>query len=36
VVLICGKGHERTQEIGGTARPFEDRLVAEEVLGCSP
>jgi UDP-N-acetylmuramoyl-L-alanyl-D-glutamate--2,6-diaminopimelate ligase len=29
-VVICGKGHETTQEIAGTVYPFNDR---EEVLG---
>lgn len=29
-VVICGKGHETTQEISGVAYPFNDR---EEVLG---
>ena len=36
VVLICGKGHEATQQIGTTVVPFDDRQVAQEVLGCSP
>jgi UDP-N-acetylmuramoyl-L-alanyl-D-glutamate--2,6-diaminopimelate ligase len=36
VVLICGKGHEATQQIGSTVVPFDDRQVAQEVLGCSP
>ena len=36
VVLICGKGHETTQQIGTAVLPFDDRLVAQEVLGCSP
>jgi UDP-N-acetylmuramoyl-L-alanyl-D-glutamate--2,6-diaminopimelate ligase len=36
VVLICGKGHETTQQIGSAALAFADRLVAQEVLGCSP
>ena len=31
-VLIAGKGHETTQTIGGEALPFDDRLVAREVL----
>ena len=36
VVLICGKGHEATQQIGTATLPFDDRAVAEEVLSCSP
>jgi UDP-N-acetylmuramoyl-L-alanyl-D-glutamate--2,6-diaminopimelate ligase len=35
VVLIAGKGHEVTQEQDGRSVPFDDRLVAEEVLSCS-
>jgi len=31
VVLILGKGHEQTQEIGGEFIPFDDRVVAREV-----
>jgi UDP-N-acetylmuramoyl-L-alanyl-D-glutamate--2,6-diaminopimelate ligase len=30
VVLILGKGHERTQEIAGEFHPFDDREVARE------
>lgn len=33
VVLILGKGHESGQEIGGRVHPFDDRLVAREILG---
>jgi len=33
VVLIAGKGHERTQEEGGEKRPFHDPGVAREILG---
>jgi UDP-N-acetylmuramoyl-L-alanyl-D-glutamate--2,6-diaminopimelate ligase len=36
VVLVCGKGHEATQQIGTAVLPFDDRLVVREVLGCSP
>jgi UDP-N-acetylmuramoyl-L-alanyl-D-glutamate--2,6-diaminopimelate ligase len=36
VVLICGKGHEATQQIGTATLPFDDRAVAEGVLSCSP
>lgn len=32
VILIAGKGHEDYQIIGGTKRPFDDRLVAREAL----
>ena len=27
VVLVCGKGHETTQEIAGVKHPFDDREV---------
>lgn len=30
VVVICGKGHETTQETAGVKHPFDDRLVAAE------
>ncbi len=33
LVLIAGKGHETTQEVGGVKHPFDDRAVAREVLG---
>jgi UDP-N-acetylmuramoyl-L-alanyl-D-glutamate--2,6-diaminopimelate ligase len=32
VVVIAGKGHETTQEIGGELLPFDDREVAREAL----
>ncbi len=32
VVIIAGKGHETTQTIGATAHPFDDRVVARELL----
>ena len=31
-VLIAGKGHETYQTIGTTVHPFDDRLVAKELL----
>jgi UDP-N-acetylmuramoyl-L-alanyl-D-glutamate--2,6-diaminopimelate ligase len=31
-VLIAGKGHETTQTIGATVLPFDDRVVAREIL----
>ena len=30
VVLVCGKGHETTQEIAGVKHPFDDRLVVRD------
>jgi UDP-N-acetylmuramoyl-L-alanyl-D-glutamate--2,6-diaminopimelate ligase len=33
LVLILGKGHEQGQDIGGVVEPFDDRTVAEELLG---
>ena len=32
-VLICGKGHETTQEINGVKIPFDDRAVAAGFAG---
>lgn len=34
VVLIAGKGHETSQQIGDTRRAFDDRVVARRALGA--
>ena len=31
-VLIAGKGHETFQEVNYTSIPFDDRIVAAELL----
>jgi len=36
VVLIAGKGHETYQETAGKKELFDDRVVAEELLGDAP
>ena len=33
IVMVLGKGHEQGQDIGGVVEPFDDRTVAEELLG---
>jgi UDP-N-acetylmuramoyl-L-alanyl-D-glutamate--2,6-diaminopimelate ligase len=32
IVLIAGKGHETTQQVGDRFMPFDDRLVASAAL----
>ncbi len=32
VVLVAGRGHEQTQNIGNLSIPFDDRLVCREIL----
>lgn len=32
IILIAGKGHETYQEINGVKYPFDDRIVAKELL----
>lgn len=33
-LLVAGKGHERTQQIGAVKYPFSDQQIIREMLGC--
>ncbi|MFM8330877.1 MAG: Mur ligase family protein, partial [Candidatus Methylumidiphilus sp.] len=35
VLLVAGKGHEDTQDIGGVKHPFSDRLVVRQLWGLA-
>ena len=35
VLLVAGKGHERTQQIGDVKHPFSDQRIIREILGCA-
>jgi UDP-N-acetylmuramoyl-L-alanyl-D-glutamate--2,6-diaminopimelate ligase len=35
VLLIAGKGHERTQQIGACRHPFSDQAVVRELAPCA-
>ena len=34
-LLVAGKGHESTQQIGDVKHPFSDQKVLRELLGCA-
>ena len=34
-LLIAGKGHESTQQIGAIKHPFSDQQTVKEILGCA-
>ena len=36
IIVLAGKGNEATQTIGTVAYPFDDRLVAQELLEARP
>lgn len=35
IIVVAGKGHETTQTIGETVVPFDDRVVARELLAAN-
>lgn len=35
VLLVAGKGHEDTQDIGGVRQPFSDRQIIRQLLGLN-
>jgi len=35
VLVIAGKGHETTQQIGDVKHPFSDAAVVRELTGCA-
>ena len=32
VIVLCGKGHETYQETMGVKRPFDEKVVVQELL----
>ena len=34
VVILAGKGHETYQEIRGTKRPFDEKLIVHDLLSA--